>query len=112
MRSLTSVAAIGLAAALLAGCAGQQTRSGGQGPDNQTLAKLQVGKSTTAEVKDLLGPPIRTTRFDRLQREVWEYRRYEDPFNEYEVSVQFSPDGIVREVLVLRNLNRDVCGPA
>jgi outer membrane protein assembly factor BamE (lipoprotein component of BamABCDE complex) len=110
MRSLISVAAICLAAGLLQGCATQAAVNGGQGPDTQTLAKVKVGTTTSTEVRELLGPPIRTSRFDRAQREVWEYRRYEDPFNEFNVSVQFSADGIVREVLVLKNYIREPKG--
>ena len=111
MRFDFSVTVIGLATALLAGCAGTEMRDGGQGPDNQALAKLIPGKTTSAEVKELFGPPLRVSRFDRMQREAWEYRRYEDPFNEFHVSVQFSPDSVVREVLVLKDYNREPCGP-
>ena len=46
---------------------------------------------------------MRVTRFDRMQREVWEYRRYENPTDERQIAVQFSPDGIVREVLALKD---------
>jgi hypothetical protein len=98
-------------AAALSGCAGIATVDGGQGPDRQTLAKLVPGSTTTAQARELLGPPLRTTRLDRQQRDVWEYRRYEDPFNEYHIAVQFSPDGVVREVLALKDYNREPCGP-
>ena len=112
MRFTASVTAITLAAVLSA-CAGVQAPSinGGQGPDRQVLAKLVPGTTTAAEARELLGPPLRTTRFERQQRDVWEYRRYEDPFNEYSVSVQFSPDGRVREVVMVKDLNREPCGP-
>ena len=49
------------------------------------------------EVSELLGPAWRTGRFDRLKREWWEYRYWQAP--EYRVVwVQFSDDGVVREV--------------
>jgi hypothetical protein len=70
-----------------------------------------VGKTTADEVKAILGQPLRSSSFGRQQRDVWEYRRYEDPFNEYHVAVQFSRDGVVREVLVLKDYNREPCGP-
>ena len=60
---------------------------------------------------EFYGNPAFRPLIDRLQRDVWEYRRYEDPFNEYHVAVQFSPDGVVREVLVLKDYNREPCGP-
>lgn len=95
---------------LLAGCAGMDGPRGGQGPDAQTLGKLTPGATTSAQVRELLGPPLRVTRFDRMQREVWEYRRYENPTDERQIAVQFSPDGIVREVLALKDYNREPCG--
>lgn len=98
---------LGLLAIFLQGCA---ATSGGQGPSAEDLARLVAGVSTTAEVRALLGPPLRVSRLDRQQREVWSYRRYVDPFDDRHVSVQFSPDGIVREVLVLKDYNREVCG--
>ena len=45
-----------------------------------------------------------------MQRDVWEYRRYDDPMDERQIAVQFSPDGIVREVLVLKDYSREPCG--
>lgn len=98
-------------AALLPGCASTDGRSGGQGPSTEDLRKLAPGTTTTGEVRELLGPPLRVVRFDRMQRDVWEYRRYVDPMDEYQVAVQFSPDGIVREVLVLKDYTREPCGP-
>jgi len=96
---------------LLSGCAAMDGRSGGQGPSPEDLGRIRPGVTTTGEVRALLGPPIRVVQFERLQRDVWEYRRYMDPMNEYQVSVQFSPDGIVREVLVLKDYTREPCGP-
>ena len=99
-----------LAAVLLSGCASTATNAGGQGPAMEDLAKLVPGTSTTTDVQKLLGSPVRVTRFDRTQRDVWEYRRYVDPMDEHHVAVQFSPDGIVREVLVLKDYSREPCG--
>lgn len=96
---------------LLAGCAGSGVQAGGQGPDTQTLSRITPGETTSAQIRELLGPPLRVTRFDRMQRDVWEYRRYEDPTDERQVAVQFSGDGIVREVVVLKDYNREPCGP-
>ncbi len=97
-------------AALLAGCASAGVGTGGQGPSPEDLAKLQVGKTTSDEVRALLGPPLRVSRFDRMDRDVWEYRRYENPTDDRQVAVQFSSDGIVREVIVLKDYNREPCG--
>jgi len=96
---------------LLGGCAAMDNKSGGQGPSQEDLARIRPGVTTSGEVKALLGAPVHVTRYDRMDRDVWEYRRYNEPFEEYHVSVQFSPDGIARELLVLNDYNREPCGP-
>ena len=70
------------------------------------IARLALGSSTTAQVRELLGPPPTTSTLPRLQREVWEYRMG-DNLHPYFLSVQFSSDGIVREVLKLPEMNGD-----
>jgi len=45
-----------------------------------------------------------------MDRDAWEYRRYNDPMDEHYVTVQFSPDGIVREVVVVKDYSREPCG--
>jgi SmpA / OmlA family len=66
----------------------------------QNVRKLVAGKTTMKQVRLLLGPPFQTTRFERQQRLVWEYPMYNDLQSAYNLSVQFSYDGIVREVLL------------
>jgi outer membrane protein assembly factor BamE (lipoprotein component of BamABCDE complex) len=95
---------------LVGGCAGLDGKAGGQGPSMEDLGRIRVGSTSAADVKALLGQPVRVTRFDRMDRDVWEYRRYNDPTDEYHIAVQFSSDGIVREVLVLKEYNREPCG--
>ena len=110
MKTKSSLGSSIFLAAILAGCATQGQNSGGQGPSAEDLGKLQAGRTTTAEVKALLGPPLRVTRFERMERDVWEYRRYVDPTSEYLVAVQFSADGVVREVLQVKDYTREPCG--
>jgi hypothetical protein len=93
----------------LGGCA--SIPSGGQGPSNEDLAHIQIGVATAGDVKSILGPPLRVTRYDRQDRDVWEYRRYNDPMDEWHIAVQFSKDGIAREVVKVKDLNREPCGP-
>jgi hypothetical protein len=62
-----------------------------------TFAKVVANTSTKKEVAELLGPPGRTGRFDRQKREWWEYR-YQLMPDFRVVWVQFSDDGVVREV--------------
>jgi outer membrane protein assembly factor BamE (lipoprotein component of BamABCDE complex) len=95
---------------LLGGCTTMDGRNGGQGPSAEELGRIRPGVTTAGEVKALLGPPIRVARFDRMNRDVWEYRRYNNPMDEHHIAVQFSPDGIAREVLSLKDYTREPCG--
>jgi hypothetical protein len=74
------------------------------------LKKIVAGKTTMKEVRLLLGPPYRITRFERQQRLVWDYPMNSDLRVESNLSVQFSDDGIVREVLLLKDY-RKLGGP-
>jgi len=65
---------------------------------------------TTKDVRALLGPPVEIVRFERQQRDVWTYRWRE--YSDYwELDVQFSYDGVVREVLNLRDMTYQPVGP-
>ena len=64
----------------------------------ENIAGIRAGVSSRAEVRALLGPPHFVSHLDRQQREVWEYKRLQ--VTERRVLwVQFSGDGLVREVL-------------
>jgi hypothetical protein len=67
---------------------------------------VQIGTSTMNDVRELFGPPHQITRFDRLKRTIWEYRMFDNPLD-WLVYVQFSDDGIAREVLQLRDFRND-----
>jgi hypothetical protein len=56
------------------------------------------------EVRDLLGPPWLATHYARLDRNVWTWymRQYGDPGMPVSLNVQMSPDGVVREVYLLK----------
>jgi hypothetical protein len=70
----------------------------------ENMHKLAQGSTSSREARALLGPPLRVSRLERQQREVWEYPMYDARGFEYSLYVQFSADGIVREVLLLRDL--------
>ena len=74
----------------------------------ENMQKLMLGVATAKEVRELLGPPWRVSRLERQQREVWEYYMYNAVQVEHNLYVQFSGDGAVREVLLLRDLRNDV----
>ncbi len=72
------------------------------------LRHLVAGVSTKREVRELLGPPMQVIRMERQQRDVWGYRMYNAVQVEHELYVQFSNDGLVREVLLLRDYRNEV----
>lgn len=74
------------------------------------LPKLVPGTSTAAQVREDFGPPGFITRFDRLQRDVWQYRMWGASQEPYYLYVQFSYDGMLREVLFLKDYNKEPGG--
>jgi hypothetical protein len=70
------------------------------------VRKVHIGTSTMNDVRELFGPPHEITRLNRLKRTVWEYRMFDNPVA-WLVYVQFSDDGVVREVLQLRDFRDD-----
>jgi hypothetical protein len=69
--------------------------------------KLAAGTTTTREVRELIGPPSRVARMSRQSRDVWEYRMQEGGVELMILWVQFSDDGVVREVLYMRDPEMD-----
>ena len=71
----------------------------------QNVARVAAG-AQAKEVRELLGPPFRAVRMERMQRDVWEY-----PWREIEdrriLWVQFSNDGQVREVIEMHDYESD-----
>lgn len=77
----------------------------------QRLTVENVGKVVPnswgkKEVRELFGPPFMVSTLPRLEREVWEYQLLEVEFK-WKLWVQFSPDGVVREVLKMRHPHMD-----
>jgi hypothetical protein len=62
----------------------------------ENLERLEKGKMTTEQVRDLFGPPNKVNQFPRMQREIWTYQM--PAMTEWKVLyVQFSPDRVLRE---------------
>ena len=72
----------------------------------ENIARLVRGKSTAAEVRDLLGPPYEPQKFARMEREIWTYpmRIAADPTPKWFIA-QFSPDGVLRETYLMDDPN-------
>jgi len=101
--------------------AGRQTYAVTIGPDGlfrssvQRLQRTYIDQIrrdswTTKEVRALLGPPYLTARFERQQRDVWTYR-WQEFSDRRLLHVQFSYDGVVREVLDMLDTEGMPFGP-
>ncbi|MGH8706334.1 MAG: hypothetical protein ACREUO_13060 [Burkholderiales bacterium] len=75
----------------------------------ENVKKVAAGASTKQDVRELFGPPFVVSGLPRLKREVWEYQLLEVDFK-WKLWVQFSDDGIVREVLQMRHPEMDPPG--
>ena len=66
---------------------------------DENVAKIERNKWTADQVRELIGPPYTAMNFARMQRDIWEYRyRSLQSTVPYALYVQFSPDGVAREV--------------
>lgn len=72
----------------------------------ENVARVKAGVWTREEVRELLGPPFAVSVQPRLGREVWEYQFLDVAFK-WSLWVQFSADGVVREVLQMRHQEMD-----
>jgi len=70
------------------------------------IARLVRGTTAAREVREIFGPPSTTGRLPRLEREVWEYPM-DSISMPYVLLVQFSYDGIVREVFKMRDYSAE-----
>ncbi|HET7362434.1 MAG TPA: outer membrane protein assembly factor BamE [Burkholderiales bacterium] len=67
---------------------------------DREIARLHPGASRD-EVLDLLGAPRRVESPPRLEREVWTYKTLNAEIWRTQLAVQFSRDGVVREILLI-----------
>lgn len=72
----------------------------------ENVRKIVPDKTTKQEVLELLGPANMISRMPLKPREVWDYQFLEINFK-WQLYVQFSDDGIVREVLQMRHAEED-----
>jgi hypothetical protein len=75
----------------------------------ENVANVVPNAWTKKEVHALFGPPYMVSSLPRMQREVWEYQLLEVDFK-WKMWVQFSPDGVVREVVKMRHPDMDPPG--
>jgi hypothetical protein len=65
------------------------------------IARLVPNHSRKEDVLALFGPPYETALYPRLDREVWSWHMRRFGVIPVGLHVQMSPDGVVREVLLL-----------
>ena len=75
----------------------------------ENVRRIIPGSSTRQVVRELFGPPFLETRLPRLARDVWEYQLLDVAFR-WKLWIQFSADGVVREVLQMRHPDEDPPG--
>jgi hypothetical protein len=68
----------------------------------QNIARLYRDTTTREQARAIVGPPWQVARFERQGREVWEYTMFNAGLEEYFLYLQFSYDGILREVMMLQ----------
>jgi hypothetical protein len=71
------------------------------------VARVVAGQTTRAQVREMFGPPYQSQFLPRQQREVWTWTMWNIAEFEYFLHIQMSTDGIVREVLMLRDWRRE-----
>jgi hypothetical protein len=81
---------------------------------DENIAKIIPNTTRAEQVRDLFGPPWSAGHYARLDRNVWTWhmRRYGDPGIPVQLNVQMSPDGVVREVVILDESDTDRPGLA
>lgn len=68
----------------------------------QNIARLTREVTTREQARVIVGPPWQVSRLERQQRDVWEYAMWNVEQEEYFLYLQFSYDGILREVIMLK----------
>jgi hypothetical protein len=81
---------------------------------DENVARVVVNTTRAEQVRDLFGPPWTAGHYARLDRNIWTWhmRRFGDPGIPVQLNVQMSPDGVVREVVVIDESDSDRPGLA
>ena len=88
-----------------------RVRSVEQVLDEAHVARIVRGQTTRQQVHELFGPPYQVTRLGRQERDVWTWTMYNVAQFEYFLHVQMSYDGIVREVIMIKDYRKEMGDP-
>jgi len=76
------------------------------------IQKIVADKTTIKEVRELMGPPYQVAYFPLKQHTSWEYPMVFGSISDWMILwVNFSDDGVVREVLYMRDPEKDWIEP-
>jgi hypothetical protein len=91
-----------LAAVLAAVFAGSVFAAGGGRIDSMaSLGKITPGVTTVQQVREMFGPPAQNLKFPKRGYDAIQYD-LDDFGDRYVISISYGSDGIVREVMKLR----------
>jgi len=76
----------------------------------RNIARLVRDVTTREQAREIVGPPWQTARFERLERDIWEYYFYNNEQMDYYLNLQFSYDGILREVVIVKDYTKEPGG--
>lgn len=76
---------------------------------DEYVARIVPNTTRAEQLRELFGPPYSTMQIARLDRDIWTWhmRRFGDPGIPAALSVQMSPDGVVREVYLIDESDSD-----
>jgi hypothetical protein len=76
---------------------------------DENVAKIVPNTTRADEVRELFGPPWSAGHYARLERNIWSWhmRRFGDPGIPVQLAVQMSADGVVREVYIIDESDRE-----
>jgi len=74
----------------------------------ENVRKVVPGSTTSAQAREIFGPPFRVAENTRMLRHMWEYTMWDKIQMEFYLYLQFSPDGVLREAMMLKDYNKEV----
>jgi hypothetical protein len=92
----TKTIATSIAVAIVLACQAAVARDGVIASDEE-LQKIQIGKTTSAQVTEIAGKPMRLERFPRKGVEYWSYMMQVGG-RPAEIAIEIDDKGIVRNV--------------
>ena len=76
---------------------------------DENVARIVPNSTRAEQLRELFGPPYNSMQFARMDRNVWTWhmRRFGDPGIPAALTVQMTPDGVVREIYLLDESDQD-----